>query len=303
MGKILVNSQGKAILASGNAFEVTAAVDSNITAGNIKKDVTILGVTGTYEGGGDWLLEAKKTYTHESGATVDITAAQGAELAPLGARVGGFNHLFESTRLRDVDLTGVTTIIGGEYAFSVCLQLRSINLPDLQTINNSWGLFQTCRALTSISFPELTSVTGANALRDGFSGCWSLQSVSFPKLTNASTETAFWNAFSQCVALTTITVHPAALSNSGDYYNLLTSASGITTLIFSQEATDNVYMTWCTALSSASVLGILNKLSTSASGKTCAFGNITIPSSDENYAAISAKVSALTNWTITGLTL
>jgi hypothetical protein len=29
---------------------VTSAIDSDIVAGNIKKDVTILGVTGTYEG-------------------------------------------------------------------------------------------------------------------------------------------------------------------------------------------------------------------------------------------------------------
>lgn len=29
---------------------VTAAIDANIVAGNIKKDVTILGVTGSYEG-------------------------------------------------------------------------------------------------------------------------------------------------------------------------------------------------------------------------------------------------------------
>ncbi len=31
---------------------VTSSIDANITAGNIKKDVTILGVTGTYEGSG-----------------------------------------------------------------------------------------------------------------------------------------------------------------------------------------------------------------------------------------------------------
>ena len=31
---------------------VTSSIDTNITAGNIKKDVTILGVTGTYEGSG-----------------------------------------------------------------------------------------------------------------------------------------------------------------------------------------------------------------------------------------------------------
>lgn len=53
MGKILINSQGKAIIADGNAFEVTAAIDANIQAGNIKKDVSILGVTGNYEGNVD----------------------------------------------------------------------------------------------------------------------------------------------------------------------------------------------------------------------------------------------------------
>ena len=37
---------------------VTSAIDTNITAGNIKKDVEILGVTGTYEGsGGDTQAE------------------------------------------------------------------------------------------------------------------------------------------------------------------------------------------------------------------------------------------------------
>ena len=40
-------------LSSVTVTHVTSSIDSNIKAGNIKKDVTILGVTGTYEGGGD----------------------------------------------------------------------------------------------------------------------------------------------------------------------------------------------------------------------------------------------------------
>lgn len=35
-----------------NVAAVTSSIDANITAGNIKKDVSILGVTGTYEGSG-----------------------------------------------------------------------------------------------------------------------------------------------------------------------------------------------------------------------------------------------------------
>lgn len=40
-------------LSSVTVNPVTSSIDSNIQAGNIKKDITILGVTGTYEGGGD----------------------------------------------------------------------------------------------------------------------------------------------------------------------------------------------------------------------------------------------------------
>lgn len=40
-------------LSSVTVNHVTSSIDSNIKAGNIRKDVTILGVTGTYEGGGD----------------------------------------------------------------------------------------------------------------------------------------------------------------------------------------------------------------------------------------------------------
>lgn len=40
-------------LSSVTVTPVTSSIDSNIQAGNIKKDITILGVTGTYEGGGD----------------------------------------------------------------------------------------------------------------------------------------------------------------------------------------------------------------------------------------------------------
>jgi len=38
-------------LATVTVEAVTSAIDANIVAGNIKKDITILGVTGTYEGG------------------------------------------------------------------------------------------------------------------------------------------------------------------------------------------------------------------------------------------------------------
>ena len=52
MGNVLIDNNGNVLLSGNKALEVTASIDSNIVAGNIKKDVTILGVTGTYEGSG-----------------------------------------------------------------------------------------------------------------------------------------------------------------------------------------------------------------------------------------------------------
>lgn len=56
---------------------VTSSIDANIAAGNIKKDVTILGVTGTYEGsggGGDVQIIKKEISDSLSGsATITKT--------------------------------------------------------------------------------------------------------------------------------------------------------------------------------------------------------------------------------------
>lgn len=52
MGNILVDNNGNALLSNNKALEITSTIDSNIQAENIKKDITILGVTGTYEGSG-----------------------------------------------------------------------------------------------------------------------------------------------------------------------------------------------------------------------------------------------------------
>jgi hypothetical protein len=52
MGNVLTDGNGNVLISNNNALEVTSSIDSNIQPENIKKDVTILGVTGTYEGSG-----------------------------------------------------------------------------------------------------------------------------------------------------------------------------------------------------------------------------------------------------------
>lgn len=51
MGNVLTDGNGNVLISNNNALEVTSSIDSNVQPENIKKGVTILGVTGTYEGG------------------------------------------------------------------------------------------------------------------------------------------------------------------------------------------------------------------------------------------------------------
>ena len=56
--KVTVEPDAGKVLTKVEVSAVTSAIDANIVPGNVKKDITILGVTGTYEGsgGGSWAL-------------------------------------------------------------------------------------------------------------------------------------------------------------------------------------------------------------------------------------------------------
>lgn len=76
MAKIIKDNNGKVLRNSSKVYEITAAVDSNIVAGNIKKDVDILGVTGTFEGDVDgvngFLSVESKTIATSASQTTNI---------------------------------------------------------------------------------------------------------------------------------------------------------------------------------------------------------------------------------------
>lgn len=83
---------------------VTAAIDANITAGNIKKNVSILGVNGTYEGSG-------------GGSTLTPTAGDYPVVGNGGLGGGGSN--LTSTGI------SVTIPVTGTYRFKWCAFRRN----------------------------------------------------------------------------------------------------------------------------------------------------------------------------------
>lgn len=155
---------------------VTAAIDENIVAGNIKKGVQILDVTGSYEG-----------------STVEFNATPAA-----------FTLL---TNIRNLDVVipdGVTSI--GNNAFVGCLGLTSVDIPNTVTsIGND--AFKNCSGLASVGIPNFVNSIGSNA----FYGCSGLTSVDIPSSVSSIGSGAFYG----CTNLAAITIHKAEGSITG----------------------------------------------------------------------------------------
>lgn len=171
---------------------VTSAIDSNITAGNIKKDVTILGVTGTLESGGG---------TSKLPQVVDrsVTEITADDLSGITA-IGGY--AFQGCQyLTSIIIPSSVTRIE-LVAFQNCFKLKSINLPESLTYVGE-AAFRNCNGLTSIIIPDnvgtivgeafnrcsgLTSVTIGNSVTaigsNAFANCTSLKSVYIKDLAN-----------------------------------------------------------------------------------------------------------------------
>ena len=193
-----------------------------------------------------------------------------------------FAHAFEYTLITKLDVSSITKI--GSSSFSnVALNTAlagALEFPNLEWVgqNGLESAFQNCTGITSVSFPKLATMP-----RNPFGN-----SINYQPFRGCTFKTAH--------------IHPKCVEGNA-YLNMFGNYAPLENLTFSEVADSNVNLSAMVNLTSASVLDVLNHLSLSATGKTCTFGNLTIPSSDANHAAIAAKVASLTNWTISGLTI
>ena len=174
---------------------VTSAIDSNITAENIKDGVSILGVEG------------------------NVSAVE------FSATPEPFSLFTNIRNLNVVIPNGVTRM--EDSAFYFCVGLTSVEIPS-SLIAISSGAFQRCTGLTSVEIPcsvigdeafdsctGLTSVELSNSVTSigaaAFAGCTGLTSIEIPSSVTSIGE----YAFADCTNLTTITVHKAEGSITG----------------------------------------------------------------------------------------
>lgn len=200
-------------------------VDNNLAPGNIIKDTTILGVTGTYPGiipGGTINITSTNVvdvtnYAHAKVVDKNLVAGNIARnktiLGITGTYVGdasmeddlitravtsysndrvtsiGSGVFYKYSELTNIDFPLVANV--GESAFSECNGLTDISLPKVTSIGAY--AFSNCTNLTNVDFPLVTSI-GINA----FMECPKLTSVTFPKITYLG-ENAL--AFSNCTTV------------------------------------------------------------------------------------------------------
>ena len=228
---------------------VTSSIDNNITAGNIKKDVTILGVTGTYEGSGGSFIGIPREVSAQG--VYQMPAASFTFSLPSNATdIGtqGLYYVFQScTSLTSVDLSSLTTIRGSNgmnSAFRDCTSLTSANVSNLTTINGSYGMsytFSGCTSLTSVDLSSLITISGNNGLSNTFNGCTSLTSVDLSNLTTISASSGMSNTFQGCTSLTSVDLSSLTAVNGGyGLSNTFYGCTHLTSVDLSNLATVNV---------------------------------------------------------------
>lgn len=184
--------------------------DSHLLPENVKKDVTILGVTGTLEGGIDTsdatatasdILKDKTAYVdgEKLTGTLDVGEYNVIVKNPIygGSEYGsGINNCIK--KVTDVVLGSTSYTSAGYSAFRRCENLEEVSFADTSKIQEMSYMFSGCSNLNKITGLNTSNVTSMSSM---FNSCKSLTSI--PEI-NTSKVTRMDSMFSGCTSLTSI---------------------------------------------------------------------------------------------------
>ena len=268
---------------------VTKNIDNNITAGNIKNGVTILGVVGTYLG------DSSQYQPYVD--LVNVLTNNGISGKGLFCYTFNGRNLTSSQR-EVVEGLDTSTFTDFSYMFQqdtslTTLDLSSWNTSEATTMQN---MFYYCSGLTSLDMYEwdTSNVTNMSSM---FYYCGKLTTLDLTDF-NTSKVTNMQNMFSYCTKLATVdgTINMNKVTNlTGMFGN--SSANGcpaLTSINLYKLNRTALNLTYCSAIGHDSLTYLINNLVTTATAKTLTLGAT-------NKAKLTAEeiaVGTSKGWTI-----
>lgn len=199
-------------------------VDSNLIADNIKKDIAILGITGTYEGEGGSTNTLKKLldntkscyylfYKYQGISVEDLISYNDTEnITNMGDMFANCNNLQTIPLLNTRKVTNMVSMFVG------CTNLQTI--PELNTsrVTNMAYMFQNCKNLQTIDLTSMDKCTSTSNTSYMCGSCYSLTKFIIRTMTKVPSLNT--NSFTNCYHFTgtaNATYNPSGLKDGRIY--------------------------------------------------------------------------------------
>ena len=207
---------------------VTSSIDSNITPENIRKDTTILGVTGTLEEGGGKASPEYVIFQNYTGTSLDLSWLDTSNMTDM-------TSMFENcSSLTSLDVSGFNTSNATDMTlmFYNCKNLTSLDVSSFNTskvtrMRNTFGYLENISSL-DVSLFDTSKVTSMEQM---FLNCSKLTSIDLSNF-NTSNVTRMYGMFKECSSLTSLDVSNFDTSQVTSMAYMFYGCKSLTSLTF-----------------------------------------------------------------------
>lgn len=184
---------------------VDASIDSSIQSQNIKAGITILGVVGSYSGGGGGSASqyinthpTKLTYAYSENSIAQNDLWNLGSIPELDtSAVTDMNNCFRSNKhvtILDLSTWSFARCTNTQYMFAACSNLTKVTFPVNTPLKELQNMFNNCTSLEEIAGSLDLSLTNALSFSSTFYGCTSLKKIQISNFSSNSNQTLDFSA-------------------------------------------------------------------------------------------------------------